>query len=524
MLDTIPSTRRTPVAREHAARESVPATTRWLPPISWLPAGFALAVASALVALAGGYGYHRDELYFLRAGQELAFGYVDQPPLTPLFARISTELFGDTLVGLRLWAALAAGLVVLLTGLIARELGGERDAQTLAAGAMAASTFLLGAGHVHSTATFDLLAWTALSFLLARALRVRRWTWLAAGVVAGIGLENKALVLTLLAAFGVGLVLVGPRSVLRERWVWLGLLVALLIWVPHLAWQAGHGWPTLRFAAAITDGGAGYALSRVFFLPYQLLVANPLLVPIWAAGLWRLLRPDPAVRIYRVFAVAYLVLTLTFLIVCGKPYYLAGMYPMLFAAGAEPTLRWVRTAPTRPRVRHRGGVLAGALTLALASSAVLMLPVIPVRELSGTAIAGNPNASESIGWPELAETISRAYADLPAGERAHAIVLTGNYGEAGAVDHYRRELPLPPAYSGHNSYADWGPPPETSGTVIAIGIPEPRLRQWFGSVRQAGRIDNGVGVANKEQNRPVYVCRGRLAPWSRIWPTVRHID
>lgn len=523
MVDTIPSSRRTPAVTGPPTRGSIHASTGWRPPISRLPAGFALILASALVAMADSYGYHRDELYFLRAGQQLALGYVDQPPLTPLLAAIAMKLFGDSLLGLRLWAALAAGLVVLLTGLIARELGGRRDAQALAAGAMAASTFLLGVGHVLSTATFDLLVWAALTLLLARALRGGGWTWLGAGAVAGVGLENKSLVLALLAAFGVGLALVGPRSVLRERWVWLGLLVALLIWAPHLAWQASHGWPAVRFAAVIADGGAGFALSRVFFLPYQLLVASPLLVPIWAAGLWRLAR-HPELRTYRVFAVAYLVLALTFLIVCGKPYYLAGMYPMLFAAGAEPTLRWVRSAATRSRARFWGGVLAGALTLALVTSAVLMLPVIPVRELSATPVAGNPNAAETIGWPELAETISKTYRDLPAGERTHAIALTGNYGEAGALDHFRDDLPLPPAYSGHNSYADWGPPPESSDTVIAVGIPETQLHQWFGSVTQVGRIDNGVGLANKEQNRPVWLCRGRLAPWSQIWPTVRHIS
>lgn len=483
----------------------------------------ALATTSFLIVFAGGYGYHRDELYFRRAGLELAWGYIDQPPLTPLLARATHELFGESLVGLRVPAALAAGLVVLLTGVIARELGAGRGAQRLAAAVMAVSALLLAVGHLHSTATFDLLAWTALSWLLMRALRDGGPVWLAAGLVAGLGLQNKTTVAALLFGVGVGLLFVGPRSVIRDRWLWLGAGVALLVWTPQLVWQANNGWPQLEMFSVIAGGGTGYRLPRWLFLPHQLVLVSPLLVPIWVAGLVRLIR-RPALRRYRSIAVAYLVLAVLFLAVGGKPYYLAGMYPVLVAAGAEPTLRWVRVARTRAGVRLRAGLLGIALAVSAAISAVLMLPLIPVQQVAATPVVNlNPNAAESIGWPELAHTVSAVYTALPEAERADAIALTSNYGEAGALDRYRAELPLPPVYSGHNSYADWGPPPETIGTTIAAGLDEPQLRRWFGSVRQVSRIDNGVGVTNEEQGRPIWLCQDRLAPWDDIWPQLRRV-
>ncbi|HEY0578274.1 MAG TPA: glycosyltransferase family 39 protein [Pseudonocardia sp.] len=485
-----------------------------------LPPLIALTVTAVLLAVSGRYGYHRDELYFLRGGQEPAFGYLDQPPLTPLLARAMSAVFDGSLVGLRLPSALMAGLVVLLTGWMTRELGGGRGAQALAAGCVAVSALLLVVGHLLSTTTFDLLAWTALSWLLIRALRDGGPIWLAAGLVAGVGLQNKTLMAFLLAGMGIGLLLAGPRQVLRGRWPWLGTLLAVLIWTPNLIWQAGHGWPLFELSATIASGGSGTSEPRWLLLPFQLVLISPLLVPVWVAGLYRFAR-DPALRPYRAIAVAYPVLAAVFLVTGGKPYYLAGLYPVLLAAGAEPTLRWVRAGRSAVQARLRVGLLAAAVALSLAVNAVLMLPLVPARQLAGTPIVAiNYDAGETLGWPEFTRTLAGVAAALPGAERATAIVLAGNYGEAGAVDRFGAELAVPPAYSGYHGYGDWGPPPESSGTTIAVGYPEERLREWFGSVELAARIDNGVGVPNDEQGRPVWLCRNRLAPWAAIWPTL----
>src|SRR4051794_27005222 len=308
--------------------------------------GLAGAVVVLLVALADRYGPHRDELYFVRAGREAAFGYVDQPPLTPLLAAALDALAPGSLVALRVPAALAAGGVVLLTGLLAREFGGGRAAQLLAAAAMAVSAVLLVVGHMLSTTTIDVLAWTALSWLLVRALRDGGPVWLAAGAVAGGGLLNKLQPGFLVAAVLAGVLVVGPRPALRSRWPWLGGALALAVWSPNLVWQAAHGWPQLELARAIAAGSSGTSEPWYLFLPFQLVLVSPLLVPVWAVGWWRLAR-DPALRLWRAFAVASAVLAVVFLATGGKPYYLAGLYPVLLAAGAQPVVAWARGS--RPR-------------------------------------------------------------------------------------------------------------------------------------------------------------------------------
>jgi 4-amino-4-deoxy-L-arabinose transferase-like glycosyltransferase len=472
-------------------------------------------LAALLLATSGCYGYHRDELYFLRAGREPAFGYVDQPPLTPLLARAMDTVLPGSLTGLRLPSVLAAALVVLLTGLIARELGGGRGAQLLAAASMAVSAVLLIVGHLLSTATFDLLAWTALTWLLVRSLRDGGPIWLATGAVAGLALQNKLLPLVLLAGVLAGVLAVGPRAALTSRWPWLGAAVALVIWAPNLAWQAANGFPVFTMSAAIAGGSSGSSEPWYAFLPFQLVLVSPLLVPVWALGWWRLAR-DPALRTWRAFAVAYVLIAALFLVTGGKPYYLAGFFPVLLAAGAPAVVGWARRG-----ARHlRSGLLVAALALSLAMSAPLMLPLVPARELAGTPITDiNYDAGETVGWPEFAATIAAVHARVPDGERV--AVLTRNYGEAGAVDRF---LPaLAPAHSGHNAYWTWGPPPEDAGTLIVVGLDEARLRGWFGAVELAARIDNGVGLDNDEQGEPVWLVRERRAPWSQLWPQMRRV-
>jgi hypothetical protein len=230
-------------------------------------------------------------------------------------------------------------------------------------------------------------------------------------------------------------------------------------------------------------------------------------------GWWRLAR-DPALRTWRAFAVAYVVLVVVFIATGGKPYYLAGLYPALLAAGAAPVLTWARSRS------WRSVVLGAALVLSAATSSILMLPLVPVERLAETPIVDiNYDAGETVGWPQFAATVAAARSSVPAADQV--AVLTRNYGEAGAVDRYLPELA--PAYSGHNAYWDWGPPPDDVATVIAVGFTQEQLRSWFSRVELAGQIDNGVGLENDEQGTPVWVASGRLVPWHQIWPQLRSL-
>jgi 4-amino-4-deoxy-L-arabinose transferase-like glycosyltransferase len=480
---------------------------------AWLIAG---AVTVVLVALASGYGYHRDELYFLAAGRHLAWSFADQGPLTPLVARAMSELAPSSLTVLRVPAAVAAGLTVLLSGALAGELRGGRRAQLLATACAAVASIVLVTGHWLSTSTFDLLAWTALTWLVVRAVRTGDdRLWPAAGVVLGIGLLNKALPAFLAAGLLAGVILVGPRHLLRNRHVWAGCAIALVLWAPWVAWQAGHGWPQLDVSRSVAAGQSASSEPWWAIVPFQFLLVSPPLAAVWIAGLVALLR-DPALRDVRFVAWAWVLLAGVFMATAGKPYYLAGLLPVLIAAGARPLESWLG----RGRRRVRWGLFGAALAASAAVSLAIALPVLPVDRLD-PVLAVNEDVGETIGWPELTATVARVFRELP--DPQQAVILTQNYGEAGAIDRYGPALGLPRAYSGHNAYGDWGPPPDGRAPVIAVGLPARDVATHLRGCRTVARIGNHAGVDNEEQGRAVSICRAPRHPWSREWPLLRRL-
>ena len=486
---------------------------------AWRPV-FAVAaiLAVVLVATSGAYGYHRDELYFLACGRHLAWGYPDQPLFVPLIARLMSDIAPTSLVVLRLPSVLGAVAVVALTGLLVRELGGGRGAQVFAAGAIAVSALLDGGGHTLNTTIFGLAVWTLVCWLVVRILSTgRERLWLLVGLVVGLGLLDSDLVAFLIFAIVVGLALVGPRSALRSPWLYAGGLLAIVMWVPYLAWQGSHGWPELTVAQSIANGGSGTSAPRWLLLPAQLVLVSLYLSPVWISGLIRLLR-DGALRRWRALGVAYLVLAATFIITGGKFYYLGGMFPLLLAAGAEPVIEWLR----RGRVRLRRALIVTAFALTLAGLPVI-LPLVPVGDLHDTSIVKlNYDAGEMVGWPTYVHEIATVYNALPTAARPSTTVLASNYGEAGAVDHYGPADSLPAAYSGHNAYYYWGPPPASATTAIAVGFGRGRLTPFCGKLRLAANLNNHLDVNDDEQGAPVWVCSDLRQSWAAIWPTLRH--
>ena len=474
------------------------------------------AVAALLVGFASGYGPHRDELYFVAAGRHLDWAYVDQGPLTPLIARAMSELAPLSLTVLRLPAALAAGLTVLLTGLLAREFGGGARAQSIAATCAAAASIVLFTGHMLSTSTFDLLVWSAVSWLVVRAVRGGDdRLWLVAGVVLGLGLLNKPLPAFLAAGLLAGVLAAGPRRLLRSAHVWAGAAIALALWSPWIAWQAAHGWPQLDVSRAIAGGESTSSEAWWAIVPFQVLLASPPLAPVWIAGLVALLR-DTRLRDARFVGCAWIVLAVVFMVTAGKPYYLAGLLPALIGAGAVQADGWLR----RGRARARRALLLAALASSAAVSLVISLPVLPVDRL-GPVLALNEDVGETVGWPQFTRTVAHVYAELP--DRQRAVLLTRNYGQAGALDRYGPALGLPRAYSGHNAYGAWGPPPPGAAPVITIGLHPVALAARLRGCREAARIDTGAGVAHEEQDTPVMVCDGPRRTWSQEWTALRHV-
>jgi hypothetical protein len=496
-------------------RERVP---RMIAPVARGPLIAIAGVAMLALALTSGrYGYHRDELYFIAAGAHPAFGYPDQPLLAPLLARAMDLLAPGSLLVLRAPAILACGVTTLTTGLLARELGGDRRAQVVAGACWAAGAVCLVTGHFVTTTTYDVCATAVVSLLIARVLRTGddRW-WLSAGAVLGLALLKKSLIGVVIGAVLVALAILGPRAVPRSRWFAAGAALAFLGALPYGLWQLAHGLPQSQLAASIARNGAEGG--RAGFVPFQLILIGLLLAPVWIAGLLELLR-NRELRALRCFAAAYLVLIPVFILTGGKAYYMSGLYPILLAAGSVRAARWQRQR------RRRAMLLSAAVVLTAAISAVIGLDVLPVRDLRGSVVLSlNPDAGETVGWPGFTDQIARVYQSFPASTRARTAIFTDNYGEAGAIVHYGPALALPYPYSGHNGWALWGPPPNSDTTALLVGIDRQQAQRDFTGCRLRTRINNGQALDNQEQNAPLMVCTGERRPWSQLWPTLRHYD
>ncbi|HEX5149674.1 MAG TPA: glycosyltransferase family 39 protein, partial [Candidatus Limnocylindrales bacterium] len=476
--------------------------------------GVAAAVSVLLLVVAGAYGFHRDELYFVIAGRHPALGYVDQPPLTPILSAVAVAIFGPTPIAVRILPALSAGLTVAMCADMARRFGGGQVAQVIAAVTVAA-TGLLAVSHLASTTTYDLFAWTLVLWLAVRLLAGGdRRLWLALGLAAGLGLENKYIIAFLGVGLAVGIVLSRRWDVLRSRWAWAAIGIALLIWLPNLAWQAANDWPQLDMARVLA---ARARAERGTFLLELLLIGGTFLAFVPIIGTVRLLVARDA-RPWRAIGWASIVVVVIVVATSGKSYYMAGILPVLIAAGAVPIERWIGRGRTlaRPIAFGAAALVAGALMV------ILALPIVPVASLASTPIPEIYNeASEQVGWPELVATVRSVVDELPAAERERAVILTANYAEAGALELLGGDLP--PVFSGHNGYWDWGPPP--AGSSVGIIVAGGGWRTTGASdCTTEGKVDNGVGVENEEQGTAIRVCRRMPSDWGRVWPQLRHLD
>jgi len=500
--------------------EETPRHGRWFL-LKVAPTVYGLAGAAFLLEMAVStrYGYHRDELYFIACAKHLAFGYVDQPPLTPILAGIGNFVFAGSLAGFRLIPALAMAGLVICSGLIARELGAGRFGQGFAALSVALTGEYLAGAHLVSPTIFDWLLWTVGFFLVLRLIRTGNLRlWLAVGALAGIGLENKWNILFFVFGLAIGLLATPQRRLLRSWWVLAAAVLALALWAPNLAWQASHGWPQLQVFSALNQQAAH---NRAVFWPAQFIYVGLLLTPVWLAGLLWLLR-NPAARAFRLFAWMYVAVMAVFFVLGGKPYYPGAMYTLLLAAGAVPAERYLRD-PARRLLRPM--VVVVALVIGAVALLPIALPVLPARVLATVPLQKiNYDLAETIAWPRLVATVAGIYRSLPANERRSAVILTANYGEAGAVDRYGSQFSLPPAYSGHNNFWLWGPPHEPRGVTIAVNFSAAQLQPFFVSVRKVTTFTNGLGVQNDEQGAPIYVCSGQRESWAAMWPALRHYD
>lgn len=497
------------------------------------PAGPPRSALTAIVAFAAvkvlfhfltndGYGFHRDELATIDDAKNLAWGYVAYPPVTPLMGRLAL-LAGDvTPATIRFLPSVAQSIAIVLAALMARQFGGGRRAQWIAAAAVAVAPISLAASALYQYVAFDFLWWVLIAWLVVRlaATGDPRW-WLPIGATIGAGVMTKYTIVFYVAGIVAGFLLTDLRRHFRSGWLWAGVALSLLIVAPHLAWQVQHDFITADFLDHIRARDVRIGRTDGFLADQLLICASPLTIPIWLTGIVSLLFAS-RFRRFRIIGWMALVPFVLFLLARGRGYYMGPVYPMLLSAGAAQFVNWADAR--RPLARK---LALAAVTIALVASTPAAIATLPIAPLGSPlwqfAAAQNNDLSEEVGWPELVREVARIYHALPEDERARTGVFCANYGEAGAVNLYGPQHGLPPAISNVNSYWLRGPGPNPPATVIALGSDREDLEHYFASVELAGRTPVVHGVRNEEtdDHPEIFLCRHPRQPWSQVWPKIR---
>jgi hypothetical protein len=469
------------------------------------------------------YGFHQDEMVVVDNAYNLDWGFVEYPPITPFLTRISIGIFGLSLVSARMFAALAHSIVLVLAGLMARELGGKRAAQILAAVVTAIAPVALVQGATVMYVTYDFLWSVLIAYFVIRLLRSEdpRW-WLGIGATIGLGMMTKYTMAMFAAGVVGGVLLTDARRYLKSPWLWGGVGLSLLAFLPNLIWQIQHNFISLDFLSSIhardveIGRAAGYLLEQFAFC------ANPFFIPLWVTGLYHYFFKEDGKR-FRLIGWMYVIPFLIYLISQGRSYYLAPTYPMLLAMGAvvwERRLLSASADKAKSMLRRTWGfVAAGTLV-----SGALALPIAPINSQWWNIVADvHETFTEQIGWDEMIKTVGDIYADLPEEEKARAGILTAENDEAAALNIYGGQYGLPQAISGSDTFYLRGygnPPPEI---VITVGMDRSYLEQFFEQCAMAGTTTNSYDIDNDLANPPtIYVCRKTRLPWQEIWEKIKH--
>ena len=500
--------------------------------------GMAIAWAVAAVAVLlqtltdGRYGYFRDELYFIATSNHLAWGYVDFAPLAAVILRVNRVLFGESLHALRLLPALAQGAQIVLTGLIARALGGKRFAMFLSGVCVLVAPVVLVMGGRYSMNVFEPLLWMGCIYFLLLAINRNQPKLLVwSGVLLGLGLENKHSTAFFLFALVVGIVATSERRLLKSKWLWIAVGIAFLICLPNLIWQYQHDFPTWVDLNNVRKTGKNTVLPPLNLLLQQIMMLNPASALVWIAGLGFLLFHREGKR-YRVLGVTYLAFLAVMMALHAKDYYLAPIYPMLFAAGGvyweelirrRAGLRWVRVA--LPAFVAALGAVAAPLVIPILPIA----KVVPYMKSLGIKLPHTEthdseplpqHFADEFGWPEMVAAVADVYNAMPPDERAKTGILAGNYGEAGAIDFFGARYGLPKSISAHQNYYYWGPRNYTGESLILLQWDLDDAQRYCESVEKGPALDPFYGM--DEEHYTILVCHGLKAPLASVWPKLKH--
>ena len=480
---------------------------------------YLFAIAGAVVLLHvltnGRYGFHRDELQFLSDARHMDWGFVAYPPFTPMVERIGLSIFGLSMVGLRLFSVIAQATAVVIAGLMARELGGARLAQVTAALCVALAPLALFEGTEFQYTTFDYLWWVLIAYCVIRLLKTEnpRW-WLVIGALIGIGLQTKYTMGFYVVGIVGGVVFTQARRYLASGWLWAGVALSVLIFLPNLLWQVKHDFISLHFLQSIHTRDVGEGRAGGFLIQQFWLCTQVISVPLWIAGLIGYLRNSR----YRMLAWMYLIPLALFVAGKGRSYYLAAAYPMLLAMGAVMVEKWITSRSRAPRV----AVKVAFFVLLFAGGAVMAAVLVPLASsgpLMQFALKNNGDLREEFGWEDLVKNVAAIRDSLPLEQREHVGIVVRNYGEAGAIEILGPQYHLPPPISGTNSAWLRGYPDPPPTTLIVLGTSREYADRRYTDCRLAGHNTNSLGIRNEEsRDHPdIFVCGPPRLPWKEFW-------
>lgn len=498
----------------------------------------ALHIGTNLLEPAIGYGYFRDEFYYLMCGRHLAWGYVDHGPVVAVQARLAEFLFGHSLMGIRMFSALAGAARVFLTGLLAWALGGPRPAQGLAMLCVLCAPQYLGLDSFLSMNSFESMFWMTCLLaliLLQRNLWPPQRAWLVLGISAGLGLLNKPSMTFFLVAVGLALLCTPQRKLLFTRYAAMGIVLLLLIASPNVIWQAVHHWPTLEFLENGRKGGKNISLGFLPFFLAQFKNVNPIAALVWIPGVAFLLRWSQ----WRWLGLTWVFTYAMMFALHAKDYYLVPIYPIVFAAGG---LAWETRFATRKTVHWdypiAFPVLSGLIALLAIISLPMAIPVLPVeswlRYMKATHLYDSSTNTETdssgqlpqfyadrFGWEELSAKIRTAYRSLPPEDQRKAVVTAGNYGEASSLLFLNKPGEIPPVVSGHNTHFLWGPQGATGEVVLSINAAKlPAMLEYYQSCTVVGHLDHPYAMPF-ENRRNIYLCRNRKKNLTADWESFK---
>jgi Dolichyl-phosphate-mannose-protein mannosyltransferase len=480
-----------------------------------------------------GFGYFRDELYYISCSEHLAWGYVDQPPLSIFLLKLIRMILGDSVIAIRTLPVIGSGVFVFLTGLLAKELGGKRFALILASFAGLAPLGNLFLYSIYSMNFLDHLFWLSLILIVLHIIKTGEpKLWLLFGLVAGLGLQNKISVLFLGFGIVVGILLTNQRNHLKSIYLWIGAALAGVIFLPYILWNMAHDWAMLEFMHNARTTKMSI-VSPLEFLKEQILFNNPATLLIWVAGIWFFFFNEKGKK-YRLFGWMYLSIYVLFTIQQAKAYYLAPIYPILFAGGAVLIESWLQKKKWQwPKPVLVMFILIPTLLLSPITLSVLSPEGTSnwIRTLGINVSSGENHKMGALpqhfadmhGWQEMTEKVAKVYDSLSPEEKTQSAIFADNYGVAGAMNFFGEQYALPPAFSGHNNYYFWPPKEHSFNVLIAVGIGKKHLEKMFNEVTEVDRTDCHNAMPH-ENNKPICICRGIKKPIAELWPYLKHYN